>query len=423
MTLTPEQSRAVELARKHRLLVITGNPGTGKTFTLQTMRAGWEASDLRVAWAAPTGKAAQRMNEAMGIHDALTIHRLLEFHPDEGFRRNGLIPLDQDVVVIDEASMVDVELMSALCSAIDPRHTSLILVGDVDQLPSVGPGQVLRDIIESETVPVVRLSVIMRQAADSAIITGAHQVIHGKWADPDNQADDLKFYAYAAETDPEVVARAIMELVTEILPAQGWDPVREVQVLAPMKRGPCGTGPLNTALQQVLNPSATDKPEILVGKKPRKGQTKTKNNGGERVLRLGDKVIQIRNNYRLQVFNGEVGFVTNIECDGLNLDVDFGTAEQPRVVEYSKRDLYDLWPAYALTVHKSQGSEFPCVVMPLTTSHWMMLQRRLLYTAITRAKECCVLLGTRKALKKAVRSNEEGNRNTRLGELLGKSDA
>jgi len=303
-----------------------------------------------------------------------------------------------------------------LCSAIDPPTTSLILVGDVDQLPSVGPGQVLRDIIESDKVPVVRLSVIMRQAEGSAIIRGAHNVIRGRWETPDNDTDDLKWFPYAAETDPEHIAMRIMELVTEVLPDSGWDPIHEVQVLAPMKRGPCGTGPLNVALQEALNPASKGKPEIRVGKRGKKG--KPSKSSQTRILRHGDKVIQVRNNYRLQVFNGEVGFVVDMDLEHSSIDVDFGISGQPRTVAFQKRDLFDLWPAYALTVHKSQGSEFPCVVMPVHTTHWMMLQRRLLYTAITRARECCVLLGTQKALKQAVRSNREDARNTRLGELL-----
>lgn len=391
------------------------------TFTLQSMLDVWRRSGLRVELAAPTGKAAQRMSDSTG-EPARTIHRLLEWKP-EGFARNELYPIDYaEVIVIDETSMVDIELARSLLAAIDPTKTRLVFVGDVDQLPSVGPGQVLHDIIASGICPVVRLTKIMRQEAGSAIIRTAHSVNAGRWPDDlDNDRDDLKWYGYGKDADPEQVAGGLLSLVCDTLPAAGYDPIRDVQVLCPQKRGPVGTANLNDELQRRLNAQDPTKAEVTVGHRKRKGAA-TDDEGG-RVLRVGDKVIQTSNNYRLGVFNGEVGFILAASNSPKRAIVDFGDPSDPdpthrREVEYNAEALYDLHLGYALTVHKSQGSEFPVVIIPVHTTHYMMLRRRLLYTGITRARETCVLLGTERALRRAVSCNEEAQRHTRLAELL-----
>lgn len=404
--LTPTQAEAVRVAQASRFLIVTGGPGTGKTFTLQAMLDVWRRMGLRVELAAPTGKASQRMSEATG-ESARTIHRLLHWTP-AGFQYNELLKIEADVVVIDEASMVDVELAAALVSALDVDRTRLVLVGDVDQLPSVGPGQILHDIIASGRCPVVRLDRIMRQAEGSAIIRVAHDVNHGKVFEVDNDRDDLKQYTYHEDTAPEIIADHMIDLIGNTLPAAGYDAIRDVQVLAPMKKGIIGVDAINVRLQKLLNPPAASKAELVI-REGRDGLT----------LRVGDKAIQTKNNYNLDVFNGEVGFIVGI--DGGFVSVDFGGAKDdgsPRVIQYQGKDLDNLTLAYALTIHKSQGSEFPVVVMPLHTTHYIMLQRKLLYTGITRARECCVLMATDKARNRAIRNNEESRRHTRLKELL-----
>lgn len=453
-SLTPEQADAVRLVQLHRLVVVTGGPGVGKTHSLRAMLDVWHRSGQHVELAAPTGKAAQRMAELTG-EPARTIHRLLEWSPD-GWGRSKLCPLEADIVVIDETSMVDVDLVAALLDAIHPQKTRMVLIGDVDQLPSVGPGQVLGDLIASGICPVVRLTRIMRQEAGSAIIQAAHAVNRGVWTPPEDDgqdgrggessaaaAADLYWVQRPDEVEPSDLARELVRYVTLDLPGSGFNPLREVQVLCPQKRGTLGTEALNIELQRLLNPPADGKGEVVIGpRKPktshpvpgkRAGSATTPASAStlQLTLRDGDKVIQVHNDYNLGVFNGEIGFVVCADPGeafgparrGPSVQVDFGgegADGTQRVLTYRDDGLHGLQLAYALTIHKSQGSEFPVVVMPVHTTNFLMLRRRLLYTGLTRARELCLMLGTRRALDRAVLCNEEARRCTRLAELLRK---
>ncbi len=421
-SLTPEQLAAADLVGQHRVVVVTGGPGVGKTFLLQVLRSRWDAAGKSVAYCAPTGKAAMRMSEILSSGGyriaASTIHRLLAYNPEEGFGFNESNRLLYDVVVMDESSMTDIPLMDALTAAL-PDHARLVLVGDADQLPSVGSGAVLRDTIASGAVPTARLTKIMRQAEGSAIVQAAHAVLRGHWLTVDNERDDLKWYCYPDDVKPEVIAEELRRFI-QGLPRDEYDPIRDVQVLCPMKRGPIGTFALNEALQNLLNPATPGKPVLTAGwrKSKQAGGGAGKTGGDEeveRVFRMGDKVIQTRNSYDLGVFNGETGIVTGIQEKPWTLVVDFGAG---RNVVYDRGAASDLQLAYALTIHKFQGSQIPLVVVPLHTTNAIMLRRQLLYTAITRAQQCCVLLGTDKALKMAIRNDREAVRNTRLRELL-----
>ena len=400
MALAPEQRAAVRLALARKVLVITGGPGTGKTTILRCILRILERKGLRIHLASPTGRAAKRMAEATG-REAATIHRLLEWNPREGgFIRNGLRPLETDLLIVDEASMIDLPLMHHLLQAIPPSAT-LILVGDADQLPSVGPGAVLKDVLAFEGIPAVRLTQIFRQAEASRIVQNAHRVNRGELPDlSPNPAGEASDFHFLQEEDPERLQQLILDLVSRRIPARyGVDPVEDIQVLTPMHRGAVGAAQLNAVLQARLNPAARDGREVL-----RSG----------RVFRVGDRVMQVRNNYEKEVWNGDIGRIAEVDLTEQAVIV----AVDGRRVSYDFGELDELTLAYAATVHKSQGSEYPIVVLPIHTTHFPMLQRNLLYTAITRARRLLVLVGTRKAVAIAVKNDAAVNRNSRLGERL-----
>ncbi len=396
LTLAASQKAAVGTALTSKLLVITGGPGVGKTTIVNTILRILSAKDVRLLLCAPTGRAAKHMNEATGF-EAKTIHRLLEVDPKGGgFRRDTGNPLDCDLLVVDETSMVDVLLMHALLKAV-PDKAALLLVGDVDQLPSVGPGQVLTDMIASGAIPVVRLTEVFRQAAKSRIIVNAHRINQGVIPDiriPEAESD---FY-FVEATDPETAVPRIIELVKTRIPRRfGLDPIRDVQVLCPMNRGGVGARSLNIELQAALNPAGERKVE-------RFGWT----------FAPGDKVMQIENDYDKEVYNGDIGYVEDVEPDDGELIARF----DGRSVPYGFGELDALVPAYAATIHKSQGSEYPAVVIPIMTQHYTMLQRNLLYTGVTRGKRLVVLVGQKKAVAIAVRSISGRRRWSKLREWL-----
>jgi exodeoxyribonuclease V alpha subunit len=406
LQLAASQQEAVQQALSSKVLVITGGPGVGKTTLINAILQILAAKKLRIQLCAPTGRAAKRMAEATGL-EAKTIHRLLEFDPASyGFRRGAELPLECDLLVVDETSMVDVPLMASLLVAIPPE-AALLLVGDVDQLPSVGPGQVLADGISSGALPVTRLTEVFRQAASSRIITTAHAINGGTIPDLRAPADGASsdFYFLPAET-PEQAVALILKVVGERIPARfGFDPVGEVQVLCPMARGGCGSRSLNVELQKLLNPDPAEQVERF----------------GWRFA-PGDKVMQIANDYEKEVFNGDVGTIDAIDSDNSELSVLFPTSEAgtagSRLVVYGWGELDTLVPAYACTIHKSQGSEYPAVVIPLLTQHYAMLQRNLVYTGLTRGKQLVVLVGQKKALAMAVKNHLGRRRYTKLAEWL-----
>jgi exodeoxyribonuclease V alpha subunit len=393
--LAAEQRRAVEEAAARQVLVVTGGPGVGKTTIVRAILAVFARARLDVRLAAPTGRAAKRMSEATGA-EAATLHRLLEFEPKSAtFKRNRHRPIEAGAVVVDEASMLDLPTADALAEAIAPG-TRLVLVGDVDQLPSVGPGAILRDIIASGAVPCVRLRQIFRQAARSLIVTNAHRINEGEPPLTPPAGADADFFV-VERRDPERARDTLIELVTTRIPRRfGLDPVRDVQVLTPMNRGPAGTIALNEALQAALNPHGL----ALVR--------------GARTFRVGDKVMQLRNDYDRNVYNGDVGIVTSIDQEELGMSVRFDDRE----VAFEASDLDDLTLAYACTVHKSQGSEYPAVVVPLLTSHFVMLSKNLLYTAVTRGKRLVVLVCDPRALEIALSQGRREDRRTRLANRL-----
>lgn len=400
--LAPEQRRAVETACREGTLVITGGPGTGKTTTIKSLLQLFHRHGLAVVLAAPTGRAAKRLAEAAG-DEAKTIHRLLEFGytPGSGFRygRDEKRPLEADVVIIDEVSMVDLPLFYRLLKAV-PLGARLILVGDQDQLPPVGPGSVLRDLIASGILPTVRLRTIFRQAEASKIITNAHRINQGQLPEVKNAAD---FFFIKVE-DPEAITREIISLAATRLPGYlNCDPIDDIQVLSPMRKSVSGVDHLNILLQEALNPPAANRPELAYG-----GKT----------FRLGDKVMQVRNNYQKMVFNGDMGRIIQLDPEEEQLVVGFPEGREERQVVYEDADLDELVLSYAISVHKSQGSEYPVVIMPLTTQHYLLLQRNLLYTGVTRAKKMLVLVGTWKALSIAVKNDRIENRNSRLAQVL-----
>ncbi|HYE99719.1 MAG TPA: ATP-dependent RecD-like DNA helicase [Planctomycetota bacterium] len=399
LTLAPSQRAALRVALGSKVLVVTGGPGVGKTTLVNSLLKILHAGLRKVLLAAPTGRAARRLAETTGW-EAKTLHRLLEVDASTGqFKRTRDNPLEADVVVLDEASMVDVVLMHQLLRAI-PARTSLVLVGDVDQLPSVGPGTVLRDIIDSGAVPVVRLTEVFRQAAASRIITNAHRINAGWMPEPPRSAALEDFYFVEAQEPADIVER-ILRLLTERIPERfGLDPVRDVQVLTPMNRSELGARALNERLQAVLNPPGP--PEVS------KFGT---------VFRQGDKVMQVHNDYDKEVFNGDVGFLRRIDPEEREAVVDFDGRE----VVYDLGELDELAPAYACSIHKSQGSEYPAVVIPLHTQHYRMLHRHVLYTGVTRGKKLVVLVGSKKALSLAVRRTEENLRLSGLRERLNPS--
>ncbi|MEU3359111.1 ATP-dependent RecD-like DNA helicase [Streptomyces albidoflavus] len=397
--LAPEQRDAVRLALTEKAAVLTGGPGCGKSFTVRSVVELARAKGAKVVLAAPTGRAAKRLAELTGA-EASTVHRLLELRPGGDAAYDRERPLDADLVVVDEASMLDVLLANKLVKAVAPG-AHLLFVGDVDQLPSVGAGEVLRDLLaEGGPIPSVRLTRIFRQAQRSGVVTNAHRINAG--TPPLTQGLD-DFFLFV-EDDTEEVGRLTVDVAARRVPARfGLDPRRDIQVLAPMHRGPAGAGTLNGLLQQAITPARPDLPE--------------KRFGG-RVFRVGDKVTQIRNNYEKGlngVFNGTVGVVTALNAEEQRLTV---LTDEDEEVPYDFDELDELAHAYAVTIHRSQGSEYPAVVVPVTTSAWMMLQRNLLYTAVTRAKKLVVLVGSRKAIGQAVRTVSAGRRCTALDHRL-----
>lgn len=400
VTLAQQQRRAVEAALVDKVTVITGGPGVGKTTIVKAIVHLARAVNRRVALAAPTGRAAKRLGEATGV-EALTIHRLLEYQPHEGgFTRDIKNPLDVDMLVVDEASMVDSQLFHAVLAALRPT-AQLVLVGDIDQLPSVGAGAVLADVIDSEAATVIRLTEIFRQAAESKIVVSAHKINAGEVPDlqPPGNGITSDFY-FISRDDPEAARATLVELVAERIPQRfGFDAVAEIQVLAPMHRGELGTSALNRALQARLNPGTPGATELV---------------RGERVFRRGDKVMQLKNDYDKSVFNGDIGVIVGIDGDDTSLSVDF----DGRFAVYERAELDQLQHAYAVSIHKAQGSEYPVVVMPLATQHYMMLQRSLLYTGVTRGKRLVVIVGAPRAVAMAVRNADAKKRYTWLAERV-----
>jgi exodeoxyribonuclease V alpha subunit len=387
------QQDAIRMAVSSKMMVLTGGPGTGKTTTIKGIISAYQHTGCSILLAAPTGRAAKRMAEATGM-EAKTIHRLLEYKPPEGYQRNEEAPLEGDMLVVDESSMIDIILMYNLLKAI-PAHMTLIMVGDTDQLPSVGAGNVLKDIIASKAVPVVRLERIFRQAQGSRIIMNAHRINRGQSIEIRNTRDS-DFFFTAKET-PESALGSIVDYCTRRLPKYfKADPLRDIQVLTPMQRGVIGAANLNQALQQAMNPTT-----ICL-----------KRGGVE--YRLRDKVMQIKNDYDKEVFNGDIGIVTAVNLEDRDLTVAFDGRE----VTYDSTELDELVLAYATTIHKAQGSEYPIVVMPFMMTHYVMLQRNLLYTGVTRAKKALVLVGEKKAIWYAIRNEKTAERNTRLGKRL-----
>ena len=396
--LAPEQADAVRLALTSKVAVLTGGPGCGKSFTVRSVVELARAKGARVVLAAPTGRAAKRLAELTG-HEAATIHRLLALRPGGEPSFDAEHPLDADLVVVDETSMVDVILANKLIKAVAPG-AHLLLVGDVDQLPSVGAGEVLRDLLAAGSLPVVRLTRIFRQAAQSGIVVNAHRINAGSTPALTGFGD---FFWFGCE-DTEQTAELVVDIVARRIPARfGLDPRRDVQVLCPMHRGPAGAGNLNLLLQEALTPYADGAPERRYG---------------GRVFRVGDKVTQLRNNYdkgAAGIFNGTVGVVTAMSLEEHTLTV---RTDEDESVDYGFDELDELAHAYAVTIHRSQGSEYPAVVIPLVTSSWLMLQRNLLYTGVTRAKKLVVLAGSRRALAAAVRTKGAGRRHTALAHRL-----
>ena len=387
------QWQAVKTAVSSKVMVLTGGPGTGKTTTTLGIISAYKQAGCQIILAAPTGRAAKRMSEATGM-EAKTIHRLLEYKPPEGYQKNEEHPLEGDVLILDECSMIDIMLMYNLLKAL-PQQMSLILVGDIDQLPSVGAGNVLRDIIDSGCVPVVRLTRIFRQAQGSRIIMNAHRINKGEGIDM-RGGKDADFFFATKESNQEVVDTIVQYCKTNLPRYYHVDPLQDIQVLTPMQRGECGAVNLNQVLQEAMNPS-----KIFL----RRGGTQ---------YRLNDKVMQIRNDYDKEVFNGDIGTITKVDVEERELTVLFDERE----VVYDVTELDELALAYAVTIHKSQGSEYPIVVMPFTMSHFVMLQRNLLYTGVTRAKKILVLVGEKKAVYYAIKNETTTGRNTCLARRL-----
>ncbi|MBD1863341.1 MULTISPECIES: ATP-dependent RecD-like DNA helicase [Trichocoleus] len=399
LALSEQQRQAVEMAATQRVLILTGGPGCGKTFTTRTIVALWKAMGKVIALAAPTGRAAQRLSEMTG-QEAKTLHRLLEFDPKTfGFKRGYDNPLETQAVIVDESSMLDLFLANSLIKAV-PLEAQMLLVGDIDQLPSVGPGNVLRDLIRSGQVPVIRLTEVFRQAQASYIVQNAHRINQG-------QVPQLEPVSAVPQTDclwlgapqPEDGVQAIHDLINDLIPQLGFAPAQDVQVLCPMTRGEVGTRNLNTVLQQLINPPYSGKTEIARG-----GMT----------LRVGDRVIQQVNDYDREVFNGDLGVIAAIDPEEQEVTVRFGD----RLVNYDRADLNEITLAWAVTIHKAQGSEYPVVILPLYLQHYMMLSRNLLYTGLTRAKQLAFLVGPKKAIAIAVNQVKDQQRYTALARRL-----
>lgn len=387
------QLEAIKIAASSKVMILTGGPGTGKTTTTVGIISAYSLAGCKVILAAPTGRAAKRMSEATGM-EAKTIHRLLEYKPPEGYQKNDENPLEGDVLILDECSMIDILLMYNLLKAI-PDHMTLIMVGDTDQLPSVGAGNVLKDMITSERIPVVRLTRIFRQAQGSRIIMNAHRINKGEAIDMRGGRDSDFFFA--PKKSNEEILETVVKYCTENLPRYyRVDAFKDIQVLTPMRRGICGAANLNQVLQEAMNPSS-----IALRR-------------GGMQYRLRDKVMQIRNDYDKEVFNGDIGTISKVDMEDRELTVSYDGRE----VVYDVTELDELTLAYATTIHKAQGSEYPIVIMPLTMSHFVMLQRNLLYTGVTRAKKILVLIGEKKAVFYAIKNVTTTARNTRLAQRL-----
>ncbi|MEM9510942.1 MAG: ATP-dependent RecD-like DNA helicase [Cyanobacteria bacterium P01_E01_bin.35] len=398
--LSPQQYVAVEMAAREKVMILTGGPGTGKTFTVRTIVSLWQAMGKKIACAAPTGRAAKRLKEMTGI-EAKTLHRLLEFDPSSmGFKRDGDNLLECDAIVVDESSMVDLFMAHSLLKAI-PKDALLLMVGDIDQLPSVGPGNVLRDLIDSDKILVVRLTQVFRQAAESAIITTAHQINRGYI--PKLEKVSMKSTAdclwHPGGTEAEHGVQTICDLIEHFIPHAGFNPATDVQVLSPMTRGVVGTRNLNKVLQQLINPPAEDKSELT---------------RGDSILRVGDRVMQLKNDYNKEVFNGDLGIVVNID----RLEKEVLIVFDDREVVYDFADLNEITLAWATSIHKSQGSEYPVVILPLYTQHYVMLSRNLFYTGLTRAKKLALIVGSEKAVAIAVKQVKQQQRYTKLKQRL-----
>jgi len=391
----PKQLEAVKTFCTHSALLLTGGPGTGKTTTLQVIVSFFRENGITIALTAPTGKAAQRMGSIAGIK-ASTIHRLLEFRPGKDryhFARTADNPIEASVVIVDEVSMIDIMLMKSLLCAIRPS-AAVLFVGDANQLPSVGPGNVLADMIQSGRIPHIELTTIFRQAAQSRIVVAAHEIIHGTTPKFSNEKEGNCFFVH--EEDPLRCLSTVIDLATKRLPNRyGLNPVSDIQILSPMHRGPLGTQNVNNEIQKILHP---DGKKIL---------------RGDQCFTVGDRVMQVRNNYDLGVFNGDIGYV--VDCvDDAELVVDYDGQQ----VRYERKDLDEVVHAYCISIHKSQGCEFKAVIIIMMTQHYILLQRNLLYTAITRAKQLCVIIGTEKAVSIAVRNNEAFHRYSRLSRRI-----
>ncbi len=395
--LTDEQAAAVDLALHSRITVITGGPGVGKTTTTKAIVRAFQTKQKSVLLASPTGRAAKRLSEVTG-NSATTIHRLLAFDPQRGgFSRNAESPIDCDVLLVDESSMLDTSLTNSLMNAV-PDTAQVVFVGDVDQLPSVGPGNVLRDIIGSGVVPTARLTRVFRQAAQSRIISGAHAINSGRMPLLSSPRDPEADFVFIETNEAEEIAGKIVAIVATSLPKRGYA-LNQIQVLSPMQRGSAGSAHLNECLQETVNPESPDKPELR---------------RGARLFRQGDRVIQMRNNYDKAVFNGDIGVIVTIDSKESSLKVEF----DGRSVEYELTEVDELSLAYSLSIHKSQGSEFPAAIIALHTQHYALLQRNLIYTALTRAKKMAVLVGSKKALAMAVGNDKQSTRHTRLKQRL-----
>jgi exodeoxyribonuclease V alpha subunit len=392
ITLAPKQIEAVKRAVNDKVLVITGGPGTGKTTIIKAILKIFSQCGIKIMLAAPTGRAAKRMSEATG-QAAKTIHRLLEYSMQKGgFQKNDQTPLKCDLLIIDEASMIDTILMHHLLKAI-PLKATFILVGDVNQLPSVGAGNFLHDIIASQSVPVMELNEIFRQARESLIIVNAHKINQGLMPAFKSSGQKLEDFYFIEQEEPEKVLGIILELVKNRIPnGFGFDPFDDIQVLTPMHKGLVGAGNLNVELQNVLNPE----PDNLT-------------RGGKN-FRINDKVMQIRNNYEKEVFNGDLGRIIKIDLEAQEVIIDFEGSQ----VAYDYSDLDEVVPAYAISIHKSQGSEYPAVVIPILVQHYVLLQRNLIYTAVTRGKNLVVIVGSKKAMAMGINNDKTKKRYSHL---------
>jgi exodeoxyribonuclease V alpha subunit len=407
LQLSAQQRSAVEMAACQRVAILTGGPGTGKTFTTRTIVALWKAMGKTIALASPTGRAAQRLSEMTG-REAKTIHRLLEFDPSNmAFKRDGQNPIEADAVIVDEASMLDLFLANSLVKAIAP-DSQLLLVGDIDQLPSVGPGNVLADLIASGQIPVVRLSEVFRQAHTSQIVSNAHRINQGRFPQLEPVSDHPQTDClWLAAPEPAHGVQAIQDLIANLVPNLGFDPAVDVQILCPMTRGETGTRNLNQVLQQLINPPSLTKAEVVRG-----GMT----------LRVGDRIIQKVNDYNREVFNGDLGVIVEVDREEQAVTVQFTDGLRPtgeqRLVTYDSADLNEITLAWAVTIHKSQGSEYPVVVLPMYMQHYLLLSRNLIYTGLTRARQLAILVGPQRAIGFAVKQKTDQHRYTLLSERL-----